>query len=590
MKTTLARFLLISCLASCKSGSGADIDLPSEEALSVRANAADPEAMDETEDTRAAAAEGSEGTMGSDRAEGHIRVTRENAMEHIGSIGVPSSHDSRSQFGLGRNTFAPIGSGRYATIGTGHGYSGRGVRGRAVRGHVDDTNTERYDHKEANAWTSTAKDRLSTFAADVDTASYAFVRRRLLDGTLPPEDAVRVEEMVNYFHYAYPAPAANAPAPFSVTTDIAPSPFDAKRHILRVGVSTEPQAISDRRAANLVFLVDVSGSMNGPDRLELAKRSLRILVDTLKQGDSVALVTYAGSTRLVLPATGIEHRTEIMAAIDDLSASGSTAMGDGIVLAYREAEKGLVNNAISRVIVLSDGDANVGRTGHQEMLAMVAGKVKEGVTLSTIGFGVGNFQAARMEQLANQGNGNSFYVDSLAEAKRIFQKQVGATLEVVAKDVKLQVDFDPERVKRYRLVGYENRDVADTDFRDDKVDAGEIGPGHQVTAIYEVELAETTGSLGTVRVRHKTTKGIEATEAAYPIASDPSRTFAMAPADLRFAFAVAAFGDVMRGAKEAEGWRLEVIRLMAFAAAGLDQERGELVQLVDTAIALRQNS
>jgi Ca-activated chloride channel family protein len=600
MKTTLARFLLVSCLVSCKSPTGANIELSSREDLTTTSNTeTEPEEEHEPDDRGAAMAldEGAMGKKDSDRAEGHMQIKRQEAIEQARGIGVLGS--TGQEFGQSQNAFGGAGTGRYGTIGsgTGHGYGvggGQGgVRTRTQSAYVsgaDDTNGEGYAHNDANAWTSTAKDRLSTFAADVDTASYTLVRRKLLDNTLPSKDAVRVEEMVNYFHYAYPAPAKDGPAPFSVTTDLAPSPFDPSRHILRVGVSTEPQAVSERRAANLVFLVDVSGSMSGPDRLDLAKRSLRILVDTLKDGDSVALVTYAGATRLVLPATGIEHRATIMAAIDDLSASGSTAMADGIALAYREAEKGLVDNAISRVIVLSDGDANVGKTGHDEILKTIAGKVKEGVTLSTIGFGVGNYQDARMEQLANKGNGNSFYVDSLSEAKRIFQKQVGATLEVLAKDVKLQVDFDPTRVTRYRLVGYENRDVADKDFRDDKVDAGEIGPGHQVTAIYEVELANTTASLGTVRVRHKTTKGIQATEAAYPIASVPSMTFALAPIDLRFAFAVAAFGDVMRGAKEAKDWNLAAIRLIATAAAGPDKERGELVQLVDKAIALRKNS
>ena len=573
MKTSLARFLLLTCLVSCKSDTRSNIELASREDLSVRTNSQDVPPREEEM---------------SDDGEG-----KGNAM----ALDEGAMGKAESELGRGANSFAPpqgngIGAGRYGAIGsgTGHGAGWGGMRGRT--GAVVDTtaNTEGYEHHDANAWTNTASDHLSTFAADVDTASYTLVRRKLLDNTLPSKDAVRVEEMVNYFHYAYPAPATGAPAPFSVTTDLAPSPFDANRHILRVGVSTQPQAISERRAANLVFLVDVSGSMQGPDRLELAKRSLRILVNTLKDGDSVALVTYAGATRLVLPATGIEHRTQIMAAIDDLSASGSTAMSDGITLAYREAEKGLTNNAISRVIILSDGDANVGETDQNAILKTIAGKVKEGVTLSTIGFGVGNYQDARMEQLANKGNGNNFYIDSLSEAKRVFQQQVGATLEVIAKDVKLQVDFDPTRVKRYRLVGYENRDVADKDFRNDKVDAGEIGPGHQVTAIYELELAPGTASPATVRVRHKTTKGIQATEAVFPVAATPSATFADASADLRFAFAVAAFGDVLRGAKQADGYKLSTIRTIAASAAGSDKERGELVQLVDKAIALQKRS
>jgi Ca-activated chloride channel homolog len=581
MKTKLARFLLLTCLVSCKSKHDqSNIELSTLEDTSVRTNSASQDEPPPPDESEGAAMALDEGRMGkADFSSG----MDSSAIEQARTAGVLGS----------------TGTGRYGTIGsgTGNGYGIGAGRG-GMRGHTGpaDThaNTEGYAHHDANAWTNTANDHVSTFAADVDTASYTLIRRKLLDGTLPAKDAVRVEEMVNYFHYAYPAPVANATSPFSVTTDLAPSPFNANRHILRVGVSTQPESTSERRAANLVFLVDVSGSMAGPDRLDLAKRSLRLLLETLKDTDSVALVTYAGATRLVLPATSVEHRSKILSAIDDLDASGSTAMSDGITLAYREAVKGLKNNAISRVIILSDGDANVGETDQDAILKTIEGKVKEGVTLSTIGFGVGNYQDARMEQLANKGNGNNYYIDSFAEAKRVFQKQVSATLEVVAKDVKLQVDFDPTRVKRYRLVGYENRDVADKDFRNDRVDAGEVGPGHQVTALYELELVLGTGTgtaaPATVRVRHKTRKGIEASEATYPVLAAPSTTFADASEDMRFAFAVAAFGDVMRGSREAEDWNLSAIRKLAASAAGSDKERGELVQLVDKAIALRSRS
>ena len=491
-----------------------------------------------------------------------------------------------------------VGSGRYGTIGTGsgtgtgYGYgAGRGgMRGRA--GHVDVTSADSYKDYGKNAWTVAALDNLSTFAADVDTASYTILRRKLVEGALPPPAAVRVEEMVNYFTYAYAAPAAGHA--FAVTTDMAPSPFARARHILRVGVSTKPLAIAERKQANLVFLVDVSGSMSGPDRLPLAKRSLRILVDSLEDGDTVALVTYAGATRVVLPPTGVERRNDILAAIEDLGAGGSTAMGAGIDLAYAQAAKGLRPNSVSRVIVLSDGDANVGNTSHAQILKSIKGKVKEGVTLSTIGFGMGNYKDELMEQLANKGNGNNFYIDGLSAAKRVFQEQLGATLEVVAKDVKLQVDFDKQRVKRYRLIGYENRDVRDEDFRNDKVDAGEIGAGHQVTALYEVELADgwaaSADPLATVRVRHKQPRGTKATEAAFPVAlTSMAASFAQAPSDMRFAFAVAAFGDVMRGGEDAKGWDLQAIRKLAEGAAHSD-ERKELVQLVDRAITLENRT
>lgn len=334
--------------------------------------------------------------------------------------------------------------------------------------------------------------------------------------------------------------------------------------------------------------------MSSSDKLDLAKRSLRILVDNLEDGDTVSLVTYAGSTRVVLEPTGLDQRNQILAAIEDLSAGGSTAMASGLDLAYQQALRGLEGDAISRVIVLSDGDANVGNTSHEDMLKQIAGKVREGVTLSTIGFGMGNYQDETMEQLANQGNGNNFYIDTLSQAKRVFQEQLGATLEVVAQDVKLQVEFDTRQVARYRLVGYENRDIADDDFRVDSVDAGEIGAGHQVTAVYEIELEETMtadvtpdDALVTVRVRHKEPDGKDATEAAFRFANRQlGAGFDAASADLRFAFAVAAFAEVLRGSEDAEHWSLAEIRAIADAAAGADPDRKELVALIDKAIAL----
>ncbi|CAN5767713.1 VWA domain-containing protein [soil metagenome] len=479
-----------------------------------------------------------------------------------------------------------FGTGRVGASGHGAGY---GVISSGMRIRVaEPAGTEKYAHADANGWVAATKDHLSTFAADVDTASYTLLRRKLDDGVQPAKDAVRVEEMVNYFHYSYPDPSGNAP--FAVTTDLAPDPLTPNRVILRVGVSTKALEPSQRPPAHLVFLVDVSGSMQGSDRLPLAQRALRYLVDNLRDGDTVALVTYAGDTRVVLPATPIKEKNRILAAIEDLTAGGSTAMSSGLDLAYREAVKGVGGKAISRVIVLSDGDANVGATGHAEMLKTIIGKVKEGVTLSTIGFGVENYNDTDMEQLADMGNGNNFFIDGVGEAKRVFQTQLGATLGIVAKDVKLQVDFDPKRVAKYRLIGYENRDIKDDDFRNDRVDAGEIGPGHQVTALYEVELQPnaTTDGLATVRVRHKAPKDTVATEDAFPVAASMAPSFDSAPSDLRFAFAVAAFADVMRGGADASKWQLSAIRTLAAGAAGNDDARHQLVSLVDKAIAARK--
>ncbi|HSR99276.1 MAG TPA: von Willebrand factor type A domain-containing protein, partial [Kofleriaceae bacterium] len=468
-------------------------------------------------------------------------------------------------------------------------YQLQAASGRAATMSRDGTGGDAFHDWGRNPWVDAAKDHLSTFAADVDTASYTIARRKLNEGELPPPAAVRVEEFVNYFHYEFPS--ASADHPFAVVMDAAPSPLSPGRHILRVGIATKAKSIAERKPAHLVFLVDVSGSMSAPDRLDLAKRSLRILTNNLKDGDTVALVTYAGSSRVVLPATGLEHKPQILGAIDELSSGGSTAMGSGLDLAYQQAMLGLQPGAISRVIVCTDGDANVGSHTHDEILKIIAGRAKEGVTLSTIGFGMGNYKDELMEQLADKGNGNNFYVDSLAAAKKIFQTQLGSTLEVVAKDVKLQVDFDPSLVARYRLVGYENRDIRDEDFRNDKVDAGEVGAGHQVTALYEVELTDkgrlTNAPLGGVRIRHKQPRGEKATEAAFPMIGGPAASFANAPVDFRFAFAVAAFADVLRHGQDAEHWSLAQIRDYARAAAGDDADRRELVGLIERTMSLQ---
>ena len=452
---------------------------------------------------------------------------------------------------------------------------------------METTTGEGYKDHGKNPWVAASKDHLSTFAADVDTASYTLARRKLNEGSLPIPAGVRVEEFVNYFGYTFPEPNSNTP--FSVVIDAAPSPVSPGRHILRVGVATKAKAKSERKPANLVFLVDVSGSMQSADKLGLAKASLRILTENLTEGDSVSLVTYAGSTRVVLEPT--RDKARILDALEELTAGGSTGMGSGLDLAYKQAVRGLQPGTISRVIVLSDGDANVGAHTHEEILSIIAGRVKEGVTLSTIGFGTGNYKDAMMEQLADKGNGNSFYIDSLAAARKVFQEQLGSTLEVVAKDAKLQVDFDPAMVSRYRLVGYENRDLADHDFRNDRVDAGEIGAGHQVTALYEIELTEqgkqTSAPIATVRTRHKLPEGDKAIEGAFPMIGGAAASFKAASQYLQFAFAAAAFADILRGGADAEHWSLADIRDVAKAASGDFEDRRELVGLIEQAMTLK---
>jgi Ca-activated chloride channel homolog len=437
-----------------------------------------------------------------------------------------------------------------------------------------------------NPWVDTATDPLSTFAADVDTASYTLARKALEGGHLPPPESVRVEEWVNYFHYAFPP--ATPGAPFSVVIDAAPSPLHPERHVLRVGVATPPKPDSERKPANLVFLVDVSGSMSEDDKLPLAKKALKLLVEQLRPTDTIALVTYAGRTRVVLHATPVGAKQKILGAIDDLSSSGSTAMGAGLDLAYEEAMKGVHAGAIARVIVCTDGDANVGTRSAKGMLGIIEERAQAGVTLSTIGFGMGNYRDDLMEQLADKGNGNNYYLDSWRAAQKLFTSELVGMLEVAAKDTKLQLEFDPQLVAHYRLVGYENRAIRDEDFRKDKVDAGEIGVGHQVTALYEVELTErgktAPGPLATLRIRHKAPEGEIAGEHVYAMAGAPAPTFDAAPVDLRFAFAVAAFADVLRGAETAS---LDDIGAIARGAAGGDTDRNELLQLIAKARALR---
>ncbi|MCC6336410.1 MAG: von Willebrand factor type A domain-containing protein [Myxococcales bacterium] len=469
--------------------------------------------------------------------------------------------------------------------GSGVGYGTGAARGPAPVDRV--FGGEEYGEAKINAWTLAERDHLSTFAVDVDTASYTLGRRKLLSGELPPAESVRVEEWLNYFRYRYPQPEKGQP--LTVQLDAAPSPFTPGKHLLRVGVQGRSLDLSERKAAHLTFLVDVSGSMAGPDRLPLAKRALRMLVDQLHDGDSVALVTYAGSVRVALPHTGMEQKAKIHQAIEELSSGGSTAMGSGIELAYQQALKALDGKSISRVIILSDGDANVGRTSHQEILKLIHGHVKEGVTVTTVGFGMGNYKSVLMEQFADQGNGNHYYVDSLLAARRIFVEQLGGTLQVIAQDVKLQVDFDPTQVNAYRLVGYENRDLADRDFRNDKVDAGEIGSGHTVTALYEVDLKEGAGAgLVTVRLRAKEPRGTTASEKAFVFPQSALATrFDDAPVDLRFATAVMAAAEIFRRSPDAAEWSYaDVLRIARDATPPGNAERREFLSLLAHAQSL----
>jgi Ca-activated chloride channel family protein len=450
------------------------------------------------------------------------------------------------------------------------------------------SNTEGYTNYGVNDMTSTGQDRFSTFSIDVDTGSYTIARRKLNEGMLPPAASVRVEEFINYFPYEYEAP--NGPAPFAVHMEATPNPFQNGHHILRVGIQAQDMDLSERNPVHLTFLVDVSGSMSSADKLGLAQRSLRFLVDQLQEGDTVALATYAGRVSAVLEPTDVSNRGAIHSAIMGLQSGGSTAMNSGIQLAYRMAQSAYVPNSENRVIVLSDGDANVGPSSHSAILNTIREYANNGITLSTIGFGMGNYQDTMMEQLANQGDGNYSYIDTYDEAKRIFGENLAGTLHVVARDVKLQVEFNPTAVSSYRLIGYENRDIADRDFRNDAVDAGEIGAGHTVTALYDLVLTGNAAEdLATVRVRNKA-PGPDAPAVEWLTTmpyDEMVSSFAQATPSMRIAFSAATFAELLRGSPYAAeiSWE-QLIGLTSQAQRPGIAADGELLSLQQRAASL----
>lgn len=469
------------------------------------------------------------------------------------------------------------------------GHAMKSSSGNAVATSQDRVDgTEDYTDYGVNAFVDPAEDPLSTFSVDVDTASFTIARRKITEGRLPPFQAVRVEEFLNYFDYDYTAPAQGD---FAVHTAAAPNPFASGHHVLRVGIQGRRVAPQDRKPVHLVYLVDTSGSMHSADKIGLAQKSLKMLTNSLRPGDTVALCTYAGSVREVLPPTGVEHKGRILSAIADLQAGGSTAMESGLALAYDLAARTFVAGHENRVVVLSDGDANVGAASHEEILATIEKQRAKGITLSTVGFGMGNYKDTMMEQLADRGDGNYTYIDSPEQARRVFSEQAGSMLEVIARDVKIQVAFDPEVVEKYRLVGYENRDIADEDFRDDSVDAGEIGAGHAVTAIYDVVLKDTERSPLEVRLRHEVGVGQPAQESTFAMApSTIATSFAAAPTSLRFATAVMGFAERLRESPHAKDTPFALIQTIAREATDGRADRKELVALVGKAAAIAGES
>lgn len=462
-------------------------------------------------------------------------------------------------------------------------------------------NTEEYGHFVENEFLSAALNPLSTFSIDVDRASYGNVRRFIRSGQRPPIDAVRIEEMVNYFPYAYPEPTGEHP--FSITTEVASAPWSPRHLLMRVGLKGRSVLAENLPPANLVFLVDVSGSMDSPDKLPLLKSAFRMLVNTMREQDHVAIVVYAGAAGLVLPSTSGDHKAEILEALDRLQAGGSTAGAEGIQLAYRIAREHHLVEGNNRVILATDGDFNVGVSSDGELIRLIEKEREGGTFLTVLGFGTGNVKDSKMEALADHGNGNYAYVDSEAEARKVLVTEIGGTLLTIAKDVKIQVEFNPVTVRAYRLLGYENRMLAAQDFNDDKKDAGELGAGHTVTALYEVipagvddgekirgvdslrysaapAIAPTANpnELGFVKLRYKLPSGVFSRLLEQPVrktAGDPS-------VDLRFASAVAGFGMLLRDSEHHGSWNLGDVLATAQGSLGNDpgNYRAEFVGLI----------
>lgn len=467
-----------------------------------------------------------------------------------------------------------------------------------------EVNTEKYAARDDNPIQRVGEHPVSTFSIDVDTGSYSNVRRMLRDGVRPPADAVRAEEMINYFDYGHAGPTSLA-TPFKATTELAPAPWNGKRQLLMIGIKGYDVPKAELPPSNLVFLIDTSGSMDQPNKLPLLKQSFAQLVEQLRPQDRVSVVVYAGSAGLVLePTSGAEKET-ILAALNNLSAGGSTNGGQGIQLAYAMAKQAFIKNGVNRVILATDGDFNVGVTDPKALETLVGDQRQHGIALTTLGFGQGNYNDAMAERLADVGDGNHAYIDTLQEARKVLVQEMQSTLLTIAKDVKIQIEFNPALVAEYRLIGYENRMLRREDFNNDKVDAGDIGAGHEVTALYELTLVGSgaerlpalryaaptlsggpvSNELANLKLRYKrpgenTSRLIET-----PIVK-PHEPRRYAPsASMRFAATVAAYADALRGGKHLEQWQWQDIARSARQTIGRDPwgERAEFVSLVENA-------
>jgi Ca-activated chloride channel homolog len=483
-----------------------------------------------------------------------------------------------------------------------------------IRSANEPVNRENYVSFSTNPIKLVTETPVSTFSIDVDTGAYSNMRRLLNQGSLPDKNAVRIEEMINYFSYAYPHPDTKN-QPFNVTTEIAPAPWNKNSYLLHVGLQGYEVENNALPASNLVFLVDVSGSMQSKDKLGLLKSGLKMLVKQFDKDDHISLVVYAGASGVVLEPTTGDQKAKIYSALDSLTAGGSTNGAAGIRLAYKMAKQGFIKGGINRILLATDGDFNVGTTNFNALKQLVEHERKDGVALTTLGFGSGNYNDHLMEQLADAGNGNYSYIDNLNESRKVLVEQMGATLNTIAKDVKIQIEFNPKLVSEYRLIGYENRKLKREDFNNDKVDAGEIGAGHSVTALYEITLkgsknqrmdnlryanpesirkiftdkAEKQNELAFIRLRYKQPNGqksklIEKVLYKNEIEASAGKT----SNDFRFSAAVAAFGQQLRGAEYLEQFDYDNILELARDARGKDifGYRGEFIQLVSLAKTL----
>jgi Ca-activated chloride channel homolog len=526
---------------------------------------------------------------------------------------ISVSCENSARLGKSDNSYYPMTEKTATYESAEEGYAERDVKPKEppTEKQKQKINTEEYDKITENPFQGVAQTPVSTFSIDVDNASYSNVRRYLTGNSLPPAAAVRIEEMINYFDYDYPQPVGKDP--FSINTEISSAPWNKEHHLIHIGLQGKELDYDNIKPSNLVFLIDASGSMSSENKLPLLKKGLKILLTELDDKDKVSIVAYAGAAGLVLPATPASDMNKILKALDGVESGGSTAGGEGIQLAYKIAKENLIEGGNNRVILATDGDFNVGVSSSAALVDLIEEKRKDNIFLTICGLGMGNYKDGRMEQISNAGNGNYFYIDNIREAEKVFSKEMRANMFTIAKDVKIQIEFNPNTVKAYRLIGYENRMMAKEDFDDDTKDAGELGAGHTVTAIYEVILADSKSEqkintsadlkyqtvvksdnksdLMTVKFRYKAPTSDVSTliEQVLPKGNIPELT--ATSNNFRFSASVAGFGMLLRDSEFKGEVSYDMVSTLAKAAAGTDTEgyRSEFIQLVKTAELLAKN-